>query len=168
MKFGKKLCESCCDIYQNDDWTKQSGFMSSDPPAGRYFQSRGTSWTWPKKCPDSSPWLSIDRTNEKTQIINLHLLRSFLSLSLSLYIYYTHITNHVVHPKWMLNVNYISIKNNILKRKVSNTEQIILKLNMFGTSLVAQWLRPSAFNSGGTGSIPGWILMMHCESENFW
>ena len=90
------------------------------------------------------------------------------SLSLSLYIYYTHITNHVVHPKWMLNVNYISIKNNILKRKVSNTEQIILKLNMFGTSLVAQWLRPSAFNSGGTGSIPGWILMMHCESENFW
>ena len=67
----------------------------------------------------------------------------------------------------MLNVNYISIKNNILKRKVSNTEQIILKLNMFGTSLVAQWLRPSAFNSGGTGSIPGWILMMHCESENF-
>ena len=32
MRFGKKLCESCCDIYQNDDWTKQSAFMSSDPP----------------------------------------------------------------------------------------------------------------------------------------
>ena len=58
-------------------------------------------------------------------------------------------------------------KKYTLKRKVSNTEQIILKLNMFGTSLVARWLTPSAFNSGGTGSIPGWIPMMHCESENF-
>ena len=58
-------------------------------------------------------------------------------------------------------------KKYILKRKISNTKQIILKLNMFGTSLVAQWLRPSAFNTGGTGSIPGWILMMRGESENF-
>ena len=114
MRFGKKLCESCCDIYQNDDWTKQSAFMSSDPPTGRYFQSRGTSWTRPKKYPDSSPWLSIDRTNEKTQIINLHLLRSFLSLYI--YIYYTHTTNHVVHLKWMLNVNYISIKIHFKKK----------------------------------------------------
>lgn len=58
-------------------------------------------------------------------------------------------------------------KKYILKRKVSNTKQIILKLNMFGTSLVAQWLKPSGLNSGGTVSIPGWILMMHGESENF-
>ena len=78
--------ESCCDIYQNDDWTKQSGFMSSDSPAGRYFQSRGTSWTWPKKYPDSSPGLQHWQLMKRLKLL-IYTYWDHFSLSLSIYIY---------------------------------------------------------------------------------